>query len=174
MTGNVTLHPDGPYFLRRTVARLLPDAVHLVQRHMRETMPTTLVRLAHPSAFGPAVAEATGGAPTWWRATREREHHRRAARDAQGLTVPTADGGALVLLHTAAMRDRDEILPTLVHELVHVVQMGRPATAADALARNRHHLGLEHRSRRWLADHDTAITRDEEEAYRIEHLLTAA
>ncbi|PBC76160.1 hypothetical protein BX265_0863 [Streptomyces sp. TLI_235] len=174
MTASVTLHPDGPYFLRRTVTRLLPRAAHLVESHMRESMPATLVRLAHPADFGRAVVESVGGTPSWWRAAKEREHHRRTARDAQGLTVPTAEGTVLVLLHIAAMDDRDQLYPTLVHELVHAVQMGRPATAADTLARNRHHLGLEHRSRRWLATHDASIARDEDEAYRIEHLITAA
>ncbi|GAA5014459.1 hypothetical protein [Kitasatospora paranensis] len=171
---NVTLHPDGPYLLRRAVTRLLPHAALRVESHMRERMPATLVRLAHPADFGRAAVESVGGTPTWWRAAKEREHHRRIARDAQGLTVPTAHGTVLVLLHIAAMRDRAQLHPTLVHELVHAVQMGRTATAADTLARNRHHLGLEHRSRRWLADHDEAIARDEDEAYRIEHLLTAA
>ncbi|MEU8511613.1 hypothetical protein AB0C76_08510 [Kitasatospora sp. NPDC048722] len=172
MTIPVELDPTGPYFLRRRTARLLPEAARLVTAHMRETMPPTLVRLAHPSQFGPLVVEATGGNPTRWRALRENQHLRRTAHIATGLTVPTHDGQTLVLLHTAALRDDDQLFPTLIHELVHAVQMGRP-TAADTLARNRHHLGLEHRSRRWLADHDDAIARDEDEAYRIEHLLAA-
>ncbi|WP_371481972.1 hypothetical protein [Kitasatospora sp. NBC_00315] len=167
----VTLEPTGPRLLRRTVDRFLPEAARLVRDHMREPMPDTLVRLAHPGDFGPAVARATGGRPSWWRTVMENESQRRDAHIATGMTVPTADGRVLVLLHIAAMRQDGQLFPTLVHELVHAVQMSRPRTAADALARNRHHLGIERQSRRWLADHSASIGRDEEEAYRIEHLL---
>ncbi|WP_229928157.1 hypothetical protein, partial [Kitasatospora indigofera] len=164
---------NGPRLLRRTIEPLLPHAARLVRDHMREPMPDTLVRLARPGDFGPAVLEATGGNPSWWRTVLENESNRRTARIAAGTTLPMADGRVLVLLHITAMRQDDQIFPTLVHELVHAVQMSRPRTAADALARNRHHLGIERQSRRWLADHSASIGRDEEEAYRIEHLLAS-
>ncbi|MGW4897137.1 hypothetical protein ACWEQL_33475 [Kitasatospora sp. NPDC004240] len=172
-TSTLELDPAGPYLLRRRTARLLPEAAALVTGHMREPMPPTLVRLTHPGQWGPAVIRATGGDPTWWRAMRETQHLRRTAHESTGMTVPTHDGHALVLLHADAVRNEGQLLPTLVHELVHAVQMGRPATAAGTLARNRHHLGLDRQSHRWLADHDAAIARDETEAYRLEHLLAA-
>ncbi|GGQ66205.1 hypothetical protein [Kitasatospora griseola] len=172
MSEKVFLSPEGPYFLRRKVARLLPDAARTVQRHMGEAMPPTTVRLAHPSEFGPAVLAAADASAGLWRTTLVNTLHRRAAREAQGMTVPTHDGGALVLLHIAAVRDPDQLHTVLVHELVHAVQMGRPSIAANALARTRHALGIEHRDRRWLADHDASVDRDEDEAYRIERLLS--
>ncbi|MFE0460741.1 hypothetical protein ACFW1A_15980 [Kitasatospora sp. NPDC058965] len=161
---SVTLDTVGPRSLRRFIEPLLAPAALAVERHMRERMPDTLVRLA--------VVEATGGTPRLWRQLWQGEQMRSTAHIATGMTLPTHDRRVLILLHAAAMREDDQVMPTLVHEFVHAVQMGRPATAFDALARNRHHLGLGKQSRRWLSDHNESIARDEDEAYRIENLLT--
>ncbi|WP_035850662.1 hypothetical protein [Kitasatospora azatica] len=169
---SVTLDTVGPRSLRRRIEPLLTGAADAVQRHMRERMPDTLVRLAGAGDFGPAVVEATGGTPRLWRQLWQGEQMRSTAHIATGMTLPTHDGRVLVLLHTEAMREDDQVMPTLVHEFAHAVQMGRPAVANAALARNRHHLGLGKQSRRWLADHNASVARDEDEAYRIENLLT--
>ncbi|MDI5964841.1 hypothetical protein [Streptantibioticus silvisoli] len=73
---------------------------------------------------------------TWW-----------GDRRSYGQTITCAGGeDPVVMVHTTS---RQHLWPTLVHELVHVVQAGRPD-----------------------ARRDDTINADEDEAYRIEHLIT--
>lgn len=169
----ISLETGGPFFLRRQADKLLPAAVDAVQSHMRETVPATTVRFVHASGFASAVIEATGGRPSLLNTARNWNHQRTVAREATGMTLPTHQGPVLVLLHTPAVRDREQLWPTLVHELVHAVQMGRPGIADQVLDAHRHDLGLGRQSRRWLADYDQLVTAHETEAERVEHLLAA-
>lgn len=79
---------------------------------------------------------------TWW-----------DGRGCYGQTI-TCTGGddPLVMVHTTSRR---HLWATVVHELVHVVQAARPG-ARDAAGERR----------------DDTIDADEDEAYRIEHLIT--
>lgn len=167
----VNLETGGPYFLRRHTDKLLPAAVNAVQSHMRETIPATIVRFTHASGFASAVVESIGERPTLWHTARNWQHQRTVAREATGMTLPSHTGTVLVLLHTPAVRDRDQLWPTLVHELVHAVQMGRPGIAEQVLEAHRHDLGLGRQSRRWLADYDRLVLGHEDEACRVEKIL---
>ncbi|MDI5965758.1 hypothetical protein [Streptantibioticus silvisoli] len=86
--------------------------------------------------------------PTYWTPGGAREWLRTwwDSRGCYGQTIGCTGGeDSLVIVHTAGRR---HLWPTLCHELVHVAQASRPGANPDA------------------------INADEDEAYRIEHLIT--
>jgi hypothetical protein len=173
MRSTVTVDQGGPHFLRRHLARILPDTASAVENHLRQPIPPTTVRLVNAAGFGDGLLEAIGGNPTTDQTARAWKHQRRTAHKKAGMTLPTHRGPVLVLLHIDVVRDERQLQLTLTHELVHAVQFGRRGIAAQVLDAHRHDLGLGQQSRRWIADYNRLVDAHEDEACRLETLLTA-
>ncbi|MFF7727672.1 hypothetical protein [Streptomyces sp. NPDC008001] len=79
--------------------------------------------------------------------------------------------GLLLLVNAEAHRGGlGEVNVTLVHELVHAVQLSAPGSRAARLAQIRSNYGVERFSRREARAANRAIARDEEQARALERL----
>jgi len=153
--------------LLERVQEVADQAARLVQQRMRERMtPTRIVVAAQkhcPEVVQLAEQQTLGV-----------EHppvYRRQAVDYYGITVFTPSG-ALVVINAGALRSepKHQLDETVVHELVHAVQFGRPGTRDHGLKGLRNNYGIERLNtlKTWKANR--RIDQDEREAQALEYL----
>lgn len=90
--------------------------------------------------------------------------------DYLGITTLSADGVLVVINAGSAGSDRRMLDETVVHELVHVIQYGRPGVRETAVKALRNNYGIERlpASKVWKLNRQ--ISRDEREAESLEYL----
>ncbi|MFJ8208124.1 hypothetical protein [Streptomyces sp. NPDC096033] len=139
------------------------QAAHLVTRRMRERLPHVTVRISGERLFSGAVTEA---------AQQALGTDRLPTSACQGWAVYGAMtlgpvGAVIVLNAKACIADRC-LSTTLVHELVHAVQLNRPGGVRHETTRIRGLFGLSGKGPTPAFDrrHD----RDEREAQSLEYL----
>ncbi|MFF5445461.1 hypothetical protein [Streptomyces sp. NPDC012888] len=158
------LHRRYDPILNRAAA-IADQAAALVQQRMREPMPATRIVVAKEGNCPLALIEnyrATLGTELWPPA--------RPATDYMGITTVSPDGALIVINadeHDGSLRQLDE---TLVHELVHAVQLGRPGKRDEELRGVRHNFGLERMRIRSAWKQNRATRIDEREAQALEYL----
>lgn len=173
---DVTITSSGlaPLQVVRTVKEMLPSAIAAIEAHTGETVPPITLTIAGPHnlAISRALAAKSPGV-TWRRlATYWRESLLADCKSAIGITAATRSDRVFIGLNGPKLRGAPrEIWPTLIHELVHAVQIGRPGRRAEVLAGLDHNLGLVDLAdgQAWAAEAVEAI--EEAEAYAIERAL---
>ncbi|MFE2850592.1 hypothetical protein ACFXJO_05590 [Streptomyces lavendulae] len=149
------------------VQEIADQAARLVQQKMRERMTPTRIVVAAQKHCPEVVHQAAqrtlgiGHGPVV----------REPAVDYLGITALDGEGTLIVInagaLAPEAQRWLDE---TVVHEIVHAVQFGRPGSRELALKGLRNNYGVEKLTltRAWKANR--GIGKDEREAAALEHL----
>ncbi|WSE17174.1 hypothetical protein OG518_29670 [Streptomyces sp. NBC_01397] len=165
-------------FGRRNILReaqhAAPSAADLVARNVRGRMPRVEIVLTTPQGMGELNARAEsalvpGASPR--AVDKSRRMVARDSRRSSGLTMPTRNG-ALVLLNVHQHPHPGLLAVTLVHELVHVMQLSRPGVRELYLNYVRHALDVAPMSRRELRFFERHMAAEEDEAYRMESALT--
>lgn len=167
---DIDFQPSGLASLRviRQVKAVLPKAVDAVESHLVAEVPPLTVVIAGRLGMTTAQILAAGwrAVAAGWRDTW------REDRDSIACTSVTHTDRILIALNSRALRTPEEVWPTLVHELVHAVQMTRTGRREELRAILDHNLritampdGLRH-----VMEAVTAI--EEAEAYAIEAALT--
>lgn len=162
-----------PIRVVREVKRLLPAAVDAIEAHLAAPVPPLTVVIAGRPGLATAqvMAARTPGAKArqavaFWR------HMWQECRGALAYTSVTRTDRVLIGLNAPMLaRSPHETWPTLVHELVHAVQINRPGRRAELRA------GLDNNLRiadapahlRHAMDAVTAI--EEAEAYQVQYQL---
>ncbi|MFK0222199.1 hypothetical protein ACIQWN_28915 [Streptomyces vinaceus] len=148
----------------RLVERVADQAATLVQQRMRERMPATRIQVADGKRYLQAFIEGqqavlgTSRLPT-----------RRSDPRVYGATTlsPT---GVLVIINAKVCDAPTNLIETVVHELVHAVQYGRPGRRADAMKALRNNYDLDPMSWRNAWKLNRIHDKDELEAQAFEAL----
>lgn len=156
------LHPSYKPALRRA-EEVAGQAAHLVTRKMRERLPHVTVRVSGERLLGLAVTEAQQQAL----GTDRLPSGASCGRDVYGITTLGPAGAVIVINAKAVIEDRC-LSNTLVHELVHAVQINRPGGIQRRMTALRGHFGFHSAgpTKAYLRQHD----RDEREAQALEYL----
>jgi hypothetical protein len=144
------------------------DAVRLVERSMRESLTNSVsVQVSNSRQMADLVVEAHR--PMFGRqSARDWRYH--MPRAPFGTTTVT-EGGVLIVINAQKCRGRTrEIAKTLLHELGHAIQLGRPDAHARYMAGLRNNYGFEELTDDQVADLNAHIDDDETEAARLERL----
>ncbi|MBT2490404.1 hypothetical protein J7E96_18140 [Streptomyces sp. ISL-96] len=157
----------------RTAKRLAEQAVPIVERAVPGRMPDVQVVLTSARGMAEvataAEIEAAGDVDKWEQA-RALRAAKRLARDAAGRAVPLVSGGVLVVINVDQHPNEATFAITLVHELVHAMQLSRKGVRERVVSGLRHDLGVERLSRRQSREHDRCLEQEEREAYGVEYL----
>ncbi|MFD8142481.1 hypothetical protein [Streptomyces sp. NPDC059708] len=148
------------------VQEIADQAARLVQQRMRERMPPTRIVVAREKYCPLALVEnyqAVLGT--------DRLPPGRPGTDWMGTTTVGPEG-VLVVINVDAHceADRSELDQTVVHELVHAVQFGRPGKRDQVIGGVRHNFGIEKQKTVsvWKLNRRTGV--DEREARSLEYL----
>ncbi|MEV6580235.1 hypothetical protein AB0M92_18955 [Streptomyces sp. NPDC051582] len=148
----------------RLVERVADQAATLVQQRMRERMPATRIQVVDGKRYLQALVEGQQAA-----LGTSRLPNRRSNPRVYGATTlsPT---GVLVIINAKVCDDPANLVETVVHELVHAVQYGRPGKRENAMQALRNNYGIESMSWRgaWKLNH--IHDKDEREAQALEVL----
>lgn len=159
----------------REVRTVADPAARLVQQHVRGRLPRTEIVLTTPR--GLAELDLKVAAELVREATPQARAQGLAAataadRDLFGKVILNPHGGALVLLSAPKLHRCGQVAATVVHELVHAVQLNRFRARATQIRVLRHVLDVEPFSRREERAFNRQMDADEAEAYRIEALAS--
>ncbi|WP_327369002.1 hypothetical protein [Streptomyces sp. NBC_01217] len=157
----------------RTAKRLAGEAVRVVERGVPGKMPDVQVILATGRGMAELVTAAeveTAGDVDKWVQSRALRAAKRAADDVAGRTIPLADGGALIVINIEQHPNEATFATTLVHELVHAMQLSRKGVRDRIVSGLRHDLGVERLSRRQNRECERCLEQEEREAYGVEYL----
>uniref|UniRef100_A0AAU3GVQ7 TIGR04338 family metallohydrolase n=1 Tax=Streptomyces sp. NBC_01401 TaxID=2903854 RepID=A0AAU3GVQ7_9ACTN len=157
----------------RTAKRLADEAVRVVNRAVAGRMPDVQVVLTGERDLAEVATAAeweTAGCTDKRVQARSLRAAKRLARDTAGRAIPLADGGVLIVVNVDQHPNEAVFALTLVHELVHAMQMSRKGVRDRLIAGLRHDLGVERMSRRLSREHDRLTEAEEKEAYGSEYL----
>ncbi|MFH9615425.1 hypothetical protein ACH4MM_17175 [Streptomyces pratensis] len=157
----------------RTAKRLSEEAVRIVDRAVTGRMPDVKVVLTGERNLAKVATAAeweTAGCTDKRVQSRALRDAKRLARETAGRAIPLADGGVLVVINVDQHPNEATFAITLVHELVHAMQMSRKGVRDRLIAGLRHDLGVEKQSRRWDREHERCLEAEEKEAYGSEYL----
>ncbi|MFF1341110.1 hypothetical protein ACFVYT_24855 [Streptomyces sp. NPDC058290] len=148
----------------RLVGRVADQAATLVQQRMRERMPATSIQVVDGKRYLQALVEGQQAV-----LSTSRLPNRRSDPSVYGATTlsPT---GVLILINAKACADPTNLVETVVHELVHSVQYGRPGNRENAIKGLRNNYGIEPMSWRGAWKINRIHDRDELEAQALEVL----
>lgn len=159
-----------PYRLHRSYMPALQRAeevaelaARLVTRKMRERLPHVTIRISGERLLGQAVTEAQQQALK----TDRLPHGASRGRDVYGVTTLGPAGAVIVINAKAVIEDRC-LSTTLVHELVHAVQLNRPGGMKDSMTALRGLFGFSSASP--TSAFDRRHDRNEREAQALEYL----
>lgn len=152
----------------RYAGTLYEAAVGLVERQMRESLAVGVsVKVSSTRQMADLIVEAHR--PLFGRQS-AREMRKQMPLAPFGTTTVTA-GGVLIVINAQKCRGRTrEIAKTLLHELGHAVQLGRPDAHARYLVGLRNNYGLEPLTDDQVAELDGYIDDEEVEAASLERL----
>ncbi|MFF7330658.1 hypothetical protein [Streptomyces sp. NPDC008150] len=157
----------------RTAQRLTEEAMRLVARSVSGRMPDVEVILTDPRGLAElataADAELAGVLDSRTR-TRVEKGARRALRDISACSIPRRDGRVLVLVNVDRHPTPALLAVTLVHQLVHAMQVSRPKVVDKVIASERDRFRVERMSSRARREFDRQLDEHEREAYSREHL----
>ncbi|MGW0310234.1 hypothetical protein [Streptomyces flavidovirens] len=157
----------------RTAKHLAEEAVRVVERAVPGRMPDVQIILTSERGMAEVATssevEAAGNVDKRVQA-RALRAATRTARDTAGRTVPLVDGGVLVVINVDQHPNEATFAITLVHELVHAMQLSRKGVRERLVSGLRHDLGVERLSRRQSREHDRCLKQEENEAYGAEYL----
>ncbi|MFG2748041.1 hypothetical protein [Streptomyces xanthophaeus] len=149
------------------VEEIADQAAFLVQQRMRERMTRTWIVVAAQKHCPEVITEAAQRAL----GLSARPRYRESAVGYLGITALDS-GGTLVVINAGSLisHPRHWLDETVVHELAHAVQFGRPGTREHAMKGLRHNYGVEKLSltRTWKANR--RVEKDEREAQALEVL----
>ncbi|SCD64421.1 hypothetical protein [Streptomyces sp. PpalLS-921] len=157
----------------RTAKRLTEEAVRIVDRAVSGRMPDVQVVLTSERKLAEVATAAeweTAGCTDKRVQARALRSAKKLARDTAGRAIPMADGGVLVVVNVDQHPNEATFAITLVHELVHAMQISRKGVRDRLIAGLRHDLGVEKQSRRWDREHARCLEAEEKEAYGSEYL----
>lgn len=158
--------------LQRDVARIAEQAATLVQARCGR-LPQVRLTLTHERGLAQlAAADDAAFAPgaSLLSKVRQARGHRRGARGAFAITVLNPAGGIHIIVNVAQAEAAGELAVTVLHELVHAVQLSAPG-ARELHIRDIHHAyGVSRWSRREERDYNALVDRREAEARGLEHL----
>lgn len=133
---DIDFQPSGLASLRVVgqVERELPKAIAAVEQYMGVAVPPLTVVVAGRTGMATAKVLAAG-----WRRVTPRAvatywlHTRREAQGALACTSVTRTDRIVIAVNSSALKRHEpgEVWSTLVHELVHAVQMDRPGRRAE-------------------------------------------
>lgn len=158
------LHRRYGHILDR-VAAIADRAAFIVAQRMRERMPPTRIVVAAKKHCPEVVVQAqqqTLGVNTYPRCGERAEY--------LGITTVRPEGVLVVINAGETGPDRRLLDETVVHELVHAVQFGRPGTREIALKGLRNNFGIERLSHPKAWQLNRQVGRDEREAESYEYL----
>jgi hypothetical protein len=159
-----------------------PVAVSVVEDHFGRRLIPTALTLAAPDGMAELTADVEQRyAPGATSRAASVRHHRRAATKLAGQTLPDPRRrAALIHLNTRSrvLRTVEGIAETVLHELVHVDQLGRPGIYEHVIEHHRRTLRddltpwQERTWRRMIADHENeAETLEAPLTRRLQDLL---
>ncbi|MGW9371162.1 hypothetical protein ACWGVR_14265 [Streptomyces xanthophaeus] len=156
------LHPSYRPALDRTQA-VADQAARLVTRKLRERLPHVTVRVSGERLLALAVTEVEQQVL----GTDRLPASACQGRDVYGVTTLGPDGAVIVINGKAVIADQC-LSTTLVHELVHAVQLNRPSGVRRRMTGLRGRFGLDPAgpTPRFIRLHD----KDEREAQSYEYL----
>jgi hypothetical protein len=149
------------------------EAARAVQDRLGERVPPVRYELADRRQMADLWVSASGYRTEPALRDRYYRHAYWQARTSIGLTQLTPSGILVVLRSDKLRRSPEQLWPTLVHELVHAVQLARPGAADRWLAGELNNLGITQLSRREAREQNRQVDADEREAARIEAELAA-
>lgn len=159
-----------PYRLHRSYLPALhraeevaDQAAHLVTRRMRERLPRVTIRVSGERLLGQAVTEAEQQAL----GTNRLPTSACRGQSVYGATTLGPAGAVIAINAKACIEDRC-LSTTLVHELVHAVQLNRPGGIQHRMTALRGKFGLSSASP--TPAFDRRHNRDEREAQALEVL----
>lgn len=143
-------------------------AVSIVEREMREQLTLGVnLQVSNSRQIADLVVEAHR--PLFGRQS-AREVRNNMPRDPFGTTTITA-GGTLIVINAQKCRgSHKEIAKTLLHEIGHAIQLGRPDVHARKIAALRNNYGFEPLTDEQAAQLDAHIDDEEDEAAALERL----
>ncbi|MFF7023026.1 hypothetical protein ACFY97_18735 [Streptomyces klenkii] len=156
----------------RRVKRDLPKAISAVEAYLAVRVPAVTVVVAGRTGLATWSLRALGGRGDA-RARRQywREEFAEAAT-VYGYTTVMTSGRALIGLYARPRRKQPEtVFPTLVHELVHAVQLDRPGRRDERRQMQDRRLGLVEHPMGLVMAMSALQTLDEGEAYAVQHAL---
>lgn len=148
----------------RLVERVADQAATLVQQRMRERMPATTIQVADGKRYLQALVE---GQQAVLRTTRLPT--RRSDPHCYGVTTLSRTG-VLIIINAKVCADPQNLVETVVRELVHAVQYGRPGKREDAMKGLLNNFDIEPMSWRGAWKLNRIHDRDEREAQALEVL----
>ncbi|MFF6908658.1 hypothetical protein ACFY9Q_22330 [Streptomyces sp. NPDC012389] len=157
----------------RTAKRLAEEAVRIVDRSVAGRMPDVKVVLTgerNLAEVSTAAEWESAGCTDKRVQARALRSAKKLARDTAGRAIPLADGGVLVVINADQHPNEATFAITIVHELVHAMQMSRKGVRDRLVAGLRHDLGVEKQSRRWNREHERCLEAEENEAHGCEYL----
>lgn len=162
-----------PIGIVRDVKRLLPAAVDAVEAHLAALVPPlTVVIAGRPGLATAQVLTARVPGIKARRATAFWLETWREARGSLAYTSVTRTDRVLIGLHAPALaKARHEVWPTLVHELVHAVQINRPGRRAELQAGLDNDLRIADAPAHLRHAMDAIVAIEEAEAYQVQYQL---
>jgi hypothetical protein len=175
MSITVTGHQLGLFGNRRLVheaENIARQAERIITANVGP-LPAVALTLTNERAMAQlATAADAAFAPGASRMTRAVKGHqaRRNARGAYGITVLNPAGGISVIVSATTATTGRDLAETILHELVHAVQLGSPDARELHIRHLRHCYRIEPWSRRESADYDRLVDQREAEAHALETL----
>ncbi|MDW4916939.1 hypothetical protein [Streptomyces californicus] len=157
----------------RTAKRLTEEAARIVDRSVAGRMPDVKVVLTgerHLAEVSTAAEWESAGCTDKRVQARALRSAKKLARDTAGRAIPLAQGGVLIVINADQHPNEATFAITIVHELVHAMQMSRKGIRDRLVAGLRHDLGVEKQSRRWNREHERCLEAEENEAHGCEYL----
>ncbi|MGW3196302.1 hypothetical protein ACWDBD_17285 [Streptomyces sp. NPDC001118] len=147
------------------VQEIAGPAASLVQQHLGERLPPVEIAVTTYSGLPDVLATAhrtiVGRRPL---------HARYAGMRCKGTTTLTRTGLLVVVNADACRGDHHEIDVTLVHELVHAIQYGRPGARDRGIRHLRSNYGIDEITQAEADAANRQVYLDEAEAERYERL----
>ncbi|MCD9196056.1 hypothetical protein [Streptomyces albireticuli] len=171
----IEFQPSGLASLRvaRRVEALMPEAIAAVERHLGETVPPLTVVIAGRTGLATAQTLAAGwrtaglgaAARYWWDC-------RQNAPEFLACTTVTRTDRIMIAFNSSQLRRRpEEIRATVVHEVVHAVQIGRPGRRGELQSELDHNLRIAEMPAGLRQVMEAVRAIEEAEAYRVEAAL---
>lgn len=171
---NFTSSGLAPLRVVRAVKEMLPSAIAAVEAHMGETVPPLTITIAGPHGMAAARLLTIKDQHTTWRqlARYWKQSLFYDCKSAVGVTAVTRGDRVFIGLNGPKLRWAPrEIWSTLIHELVHAVQAGRPGRRVEELARLDHALEVADLAAGHLWASEAVEAIEEAEAYAVERVL---
>ncbi|MFG3488531.1 hypothetical protein [Streptomyces sp. NPDC047972] len=146
----------------RRVESIADQAAHLVEKKLGETVGPVEIVVTDADGYHESIAAAE------WRLLGTRTRSRYTLPPSFAHTTLTTSGTLIVF--DAQATPEHEIDPTVVHELVHAAQIGRPGVRDAILAGIRHNHGIEKAGWFKARRQNGIVAAHEREAIRLESL----